>query len=168
MQAKRPQGRNTPWPGQFDLENQRRGETQHWHDDSLEGPRGTSGNEAGRPRRWLGLRVRACARTHTHTHTHGWRAAPLSGAQREPNLEPRDPAPPPPASQPATSQKSTMHGNQAKDSFPNGAHLLQTPLQLRTRSALRAPACRNTPRLSARGCHRFLLLFPPTCSPHPD
>ena len=115
---------------------------------------------------WACVCVRAHA--HTHTHTHGWRAAPLSGAQREPNLEPRDPAPPPPASQPATSQKSTMHGNQAKDSFPNGAHLLQTPLQLRTRSALRAPACRNTPRLSARGCHRFLLLFPPTCSPHPD
>lgn len=47
------------------------------------------------------------ARTHTRTHARDWRAAPLSGAQRgskahcEPNLEPRDPAPPPPASQPA-------------------------------------------------------------------
>lgn len=72
VQAKRPQGRNTPRPGQFDLENQRRGETQHWHDDSLEGPRGMSGNEVGRPGRWLGLRVRACAtggRPHSQEHS---------------------------------------------------------------------------------------------------
>lgn len=96
--------------------------------------------------------VRACAHTHTHARARleggptSWSTA-CSKAHCEPNLEP-DPAPRPPASQPA---RDVPEINDARESgqglVPNGAHPLQTPLQLRTGSALRAPACRNTPRL---------------------
>lgn len=115
----------------------------------LQGPRGMSGNEVGRPGRWLGLRVLR-ARTHTclqratgeRPHSQGAGAAPRPC---EPNLEPRDPAPPPqPASQPRRPRNQRC-GSQAKDSF------LMEPTRSRPRFSSelvqhsRAPACRNTP-----------------------
>lgn len=104
------------------------------------------------------------AKTHTHARAR-LEGGPLSGAQRgskahcEPNLG-ADPSAPP-ASQPARDAPEITHARvRPRTSAPNGAHPPPDPASAQNWFSTRAPACRNTPRLSARGCHRFLAPIP--------